>query len=140
MTKRHLRYFLIVLLAQAAAVPVHAESDPVMALVRVGKPLFNQHCASCHGRDARGDGPTARALRAAPPDLTAIAKRNNGEFPTGEIMKKIDGRLGIDAHGTREMPVWGATFSKGSGGGSFGEENTRGKLVVLVEYLKSIQR
>ncbi len=35
-----------------------------------GAEVFAQHCASCHGDSARGDGPLAAALDPAPVDLT----------------------------------------------------------------------
>jgi mono/diheme cytochrome c family protein len=47
-----------------------------------GAKLFKTHCASCHGADATGNGPMARALRQAPADLTLIARHNGGMFPT----------------------------------------------------------
>jgi putative copper resistance protein D len=35
-----------------------------------GAALFQAHCASCHGRSGRGDGPSADRLAARPADLT----------------------------------------------------------------------
>jgi mono/diheme cytochrome c family protein len=37
-----------------------------------GAPLFQRHCASCHGVEGRGDGVTARAIRPAPTDFTRV--------------------------------------------------------------------
>ena len=34
-----------------------------------GQALYELNCASCHGRDARGDGPAAGTLHPRPPDL-----------------------------------------------------------------------
>jgi mono/diheme cytochrome c family protein len=36
-----------------------------------GAELFTIHCASCHGRQGRGDGPAGRFFRVKPSDLTA---------------------------------------------------------------------
>ena len=36
-----------------------------------GADLFATHCAACHGRRGRGDGPAGRFFRVRPPDLTA---------------------------------------------------------------------
>ena len=36
-----------------------------------GAKLFATHCASCHGREGRGDAPAGRFLRVKPSDLTA---------------------------------------------------------------------
>src|ERR1035437_888659 len=45
-----------------------------------GQALFQAYCASCHGKDAKGAGPAAPALKAKPADLTQIGKNNGGKF------------------------------------------------------------
>jgi hypothetical protein len=78
-------------------------------------------------------------LRPPPADLTRIAQRRRGHFPDAEVAAQIDGRSSTRAHGSREMPVWGYRFGEKFGGGDVGEEAVRGHLLVLMEYLKSIQ-
>jgi mono/diheme cytochrome c family protein len=39
--------------------------------IRHGADLFATHCAACHGRRGRGDGPAGRFFRVKPSDLTA---------------------------------------------------------------------
>jgi mono/diheme cytochrome c family protein len=99
-----------------------------------------QYCSSCHGADGRGGGAVAAALKTAPPDLTHIGARREGLFSEKEVASLIDGREMPAVHGTREMPVWGRRFSERLGGGEIGEESVRGQLLVLIEYLRSIQR
>lgn len=77
----------------------------------VGKLEFQSSCASCHGADAKGKGPVSDQLKVPPPDLTILAKNNNGVFPTNTVYETIDGRKTISAHGTREMPIWGERFN-----------------------------
>ncbi len=36
-----------------------------------GQKLFEDHCASCHGLDGKGDGPSAEGQSKKPADLTA---------------------------------------------------------------------
>lgn len=36
-----------------------------------GKELFEQHCATCHGKDGHGEGPRAKGSTTKPGDLTA---------------------------------------------------------------------
>lgn len=118
--------------------PLWAEnSEP--SLRDLGEGYFKQFCASCHGNSAKGDGPVAPTLQKSPSDLTKISARRNGRFPVVEIKEFIDGRSMPPAHGTREMPVWGRTFSESVGGGTLGEEVVRGYLIGLTEYLKHIQ-
>ena len=45
-----------------------------------GKETYTQYCASCHGADARGNGPAAIALKTPPPDLTTLSNRHGGKF------------------------------------------------------------
>ena len=101
---------------------------------------FMRYCSACHGVEGRGDGPAAPALRPPPADLTRIAQRRGGRFPVAEIAAYIDGRTVVSAHGSREMPIWGERFGEMAGGGSVGEEVVRGNLLVLIEYLQSIQQ
>ena len=77
--------------------------------VENGSALYQQHCATCHGLDASGDGPMAPALVIQPPDLTALAANNGGVFPTLRAVMRIDGRDPLVSHGS-PMPVFGAFF------------------------------
>ena len=122
----------------AGAAAAEPTFDPVLA--ELGAEAFPRYCASCHGLRGEGDGPAAEALRVRPADLTRIAARRGGSFPTGEIARFIDGRFALAAHGSREMPVWGERFGESIPETSVAEEITRGRIAVLVEYLKSIQR
>ena len=86
-------------------------ADPLLA--EMGAAPFQQYCASCHGTAGKGDGPVAGVLMRPPADLTGIASRRGGEFPSGEIARYIDGRFEVAAHGSREMPIWGTRFAEG---------------------------
>jgi mono/diheme cytochrome c family protein len=125
------------------AMPAIAGDDPAgydPLLAQLGAPLFQRHCASCHGTGGRGDGPAAESLRSRPADLTAIAKRRGGAFPAGEVAQFIDGRFSVPAHGSREMPVWGERFGADVPEAGLGESIARGNIASLLEYLKSIQQ
>jgi mono/diheme cytochrome c family protein len=99
-----------------------------------GGAIFENYCAACHGRAAKGDGPLADSLKIRPADLTAIAKRNGGTFPSDQVSKIIDGRNPVKGHGGGDMPIWGDAFAK-SGDPMPVEERIR-RLVV---YLGSVQ-
>ncbi|SRR5579871_4872113 len=77
----------------------------------IGKSEFQSSCASCHGADGKGKGPVSEQLKVPPPDLTILAKKNNGVFPTNAVYETIYGLRSIPAHGTREMPIWGYRFN-----------------------------
>jgi mono/diheme cytochrome c family protein len=100
------------LLTTAVATAQHETAPPQgPALVPqslIGSTSFDLYCASCHGRDATGNGPTAASLRIRPADLTTLARRHNGRFPREEVRAFIDGKgRALPAHGSSEMPVWG---------------------------------
>ena len=123
-----------------ASAGVTTSADSASEIVaRLGHESFLQYCAACHGIDARGGGPAGASLKTPPTDLTAIAARSGGKFSDVDVASRIDGRSMPAAHGSREMPVWGERFSAQLGGGDVGEEAVRGQLLVLLEYLRSIQ-
>ncbi len=110
-----------------------------------GRVTYRTYCASCHGREARGDGNLAQYLTVAPSDLTRISERRGGEFPRDEIAATIDGRSGgTKGHGSREMPVWGDVFqsplSADSGPAEEPEERAQRKVAELVYFLETIQQ
>ena len=108
---------------------------PMAVSAATGKELFTAYCASCHGRDGRGDGPMVDQLRSPVPDLTQFAARNGGMFPSVRVARIIDGR-GISSHGTTAMPVWGIAFAR-SGGLTAGEVASR--IEALTRFLEAIQ-
>jgi mono/diheme cytochrome c family protein len=126
-------------IACAAHAEPAADEPTDFSLAEIGQPYFASYCASCHGISARGNGPAAGSLRLPPADLTRIAARRGGRFPAGEIAQFIDGRFQLESHGSREMPVWGTVFTSGIPEADVAESISRGKVAVLVEYLKSIQ-
>ena len=48
--------------------------------IESGRDTYLFHCAACHGRTGRGDGPMVSVLTTAPPDLTTLAKRRAAVF------------------------------------------------------------
>ena len=75
-----------------------------------GKQMFNAYCASCHGQDAKGNGPAAPALKVPATDLTTLAAKHGGAFPDSHVAEAIKGDWMVAAHGSKEMPVWGPVF------------------------------
>jgi mono/diheme cytochrome c family protein len=98
-----------------------------------GETDYGVACAACHGRSGKGDGPVAPELRTSPPDLTLLAKKNNGVFPDRLVKQTIDGRQSLRAHGSFEMPVWGSVFSQ------LQPDRAEDRIGRIVEYIKSLQ-
>ena len=101
-----------------------------------GKEMYRAYCAACHGTDGKGDGPASAALKSLPSDLTDLAKRNAGKFPELRVFGAINGDLRVTAHGSKDMPTWGAIF-----GQMDGPDVGRAKLRIrnLTKYIESIQ-
>ncbi len=133
MTRHALARSIVAALALASvATPALAQTTPAETS---GGAVFLLYCASCHGPNAKGDGPTAAAMQPKPPDLTKIAARSGGRFNDEVVFRTIDGRNPKAGHGGQGMPVWGDAF------GRKGQtpEDTRRRIDVVVQYLKSIQ-
>ena len=126
---------LIVLTAVCASPAMAAEDLTSYS----GTDLFVRYCASCHGTRGEGDGPVAPFFKLQPPDLTKIARRHGGRFPTEHVGKIIDGRANLAPHGTRSMPVWGFEFAFAQGGTREAQDQAQTLISRLVEYLRSIQ-
>jgi nucleotide-binding universal stress UspA family protein len=102
-----------------------------------GGEVFRTYCATCHGTSGRGDGPLASSMNRKPANLTEIAKRNCGQFPTELVFKTIDGRQPVRGHGGPDMPVWGDAFAKSREAGD--ADRVKAVIQSLVDYLEGIQ-
>lgn len=119
----------------------NTKSDPREVSSLSGVEMYERLCASCHGIQGHGDGPVAPLIKGWVPDLTRVAARDGGEFPTEDVRRTIDGRFERRAHGPRDMPVWGWQFYSSTATNDV-EERARVNQTInrLVEYLQSIQR
>jgi mono/diheme cytochrome c family protein len=127
-------------LLSAANPAVHAaEIEPLLSYT--GQQLYQRFCASCHGPQAYGDGPVAPMLKVMVPDLTRIARRQQGgEFPEQRIREIVDGRAVLPAHGLRDMPVWGYELEAQAPPEQSGRAAAQSLIDKLVAYLRTIQQ
>ena len=106
-----------------------------------GAQMYQRLCASCHGAEARGDGPVAPLIKVPTPDLTRLAARDGGEFPREDVRRIIDGRSDRRAHGPRDMSVWGwHLYDMSSTDDAAERARTNAMIDKLVTHLQSIQR
>lgn len=122
--------------APAPRPPAPAAPDSSVAAVS-GAYAFRTYCASCHGVDGRGDGPLTDSLRFHPPDLSLIAKRSGGEFPTEKVIRIVDGRNPLKGHGGPDMPIWGDAFKNAETG--FDDAKVEERIRSVVDYLRTLQ-
>jgi len=83
--------------------------------------MYENYCAVCHGLNGRGGGPAAGFLKAPPPDLTTMARRNNGKYPASHVKEAL--RLGVSSHARAaiDMPLWGPLLGTLDANQSLGE-------------------
>jgi len=109
--------------------------NPVGTGALDGKSLYQEFCAVCHGKDGKGAGPAASALKQPPTDLTILAIKNNGKFPDTKVMSILKGEQSVTAHGNQDMPTWGKTFNDISGNMTVAQ----GRMHAVVMYLEEMQ-
>lgn len=148
MTKCSVKWWIMASLAAGFAAAAQAEDFDI------GKSEFQSSCASCHGTDAKGKGPVSDQLKVPPPDLTMLARKNNGVFPTNAVYETLYGLKTVPAHGTREMPIWGERFNpivnlphevdqsywKMAGPERSPEVVVRTRILAVIDYLNRIQQ
>ena len=131
------RPFAVLLLAALASGCVTDDEGLPRTDAAHGAALFARDCAACHGAGGRGGASAAGVA----PDLTTLAARNGGAFPTIAVLAQIDG---LGRHGDPEpmMPEFGA----GDMGPTIVVELTEGigtpvpsDLLALATYLEAIQ-
>ena len=127
---------LFIVGATCAAAGQRPEDRAPSETIESGRDTYTFYCAPCHGRIGKGDGPVVPALKAAPPDLTTLAKRRGGRFPQADVTAFLTG-IGRRpaAHGSSEMPVWGPLFRELN---PF-DSRIDVRLLRLVDYLQSMQ-
>lgn len=135
-----LKRFSILLAAISLALPTIAFAAGDRSENQSGQELYLDRCASCHGKDATGNGPMASALKVPPADLTGISKRAGGTFPAPRVVEIITFGGNIAGHGSQAMPIWGKVFSSEGGGGKRGAAASRRAVIALKRYLDSIQK
>lgn len=111
--------------------PYHGPAASTIAAS--GKPLFETHCAACHGKGGRGQTPPGYTVGMAT-DLTTIASRAAGTFDRRRVYESI-ARCG-DGWEPSEMPSWSRAFKRAG----WPEYLNMKNLEALTAYLESIQR
>lgn len=122
--------------AAAQAVPTVKQVPISNAPSNSGNEMFNSYCAVCHGKDAKGNGPAAPAMKTAPIDLTTLAQKDSGKYPAAHVAAVIRGQASPPSHGSQDMPVWGPLFSSLSQGH---EGPVQQRVANLVGYIETLQ-
>jgi mono/diheme cytochrome c family protein len=76
-----------------------------------GKTIFDANCASCHGTDAKGDGPAASSLDPKPKDLVAVQSQLSDAFlfwriSEGGAMKPFNSAMPAWKNSLSQTQIW----------------------------------
>ena len=134
---------ILVLIATFAAAQQAPAQGPAVKHVPIanapptsGSAMFDSYCAVCHGKDAKGSGPAASAMKTPPPDLTLLAKKNGGKYPSAHVAAVLRGQATLPSHGSQDMPVWGPLFSSIAQGH---DTQVQQRITNLVGYVEKLQ-
>ncbi len=134
---------LVIISAFAVAQQPSSDTKPSVKHVPItrtpsnsGREMYDSYCAVCHGKDAKGDGPAASAMKTPPSDLTQLAKNNGGKYPAAHVAAVLKGQAMNPSHGSQDMPIWGRLFSSISQGH---EGQVQQRITNLVTYLEGVQ-
>lgn len=127
-------------LSVSACTEMSSQND-AMPTQSDGAVFFAANCASCHGADGTGQGPSSGNLAERPEDLTKLSAENGGTFPAARALSYIYGDP-ENSHLARVMPQFG---------GAMAEDlvpveidgvltPTPRELAGLLAYLESIQK
>jgi mono/diheme cytochrome c family protein len=103
-----------------------------------GAQMYKDYCAACHGIVGRGNGPAAEFLKAPPPDLTTMAQRNDGKYPSSRVTSTLRFGTGTGAHGNVDMPIWGPLFRTQHQ--LDGDAVVKQRIANLVDFIGSLQQ
>ena len=121
----------------AARQSAQKQAKPSSSLA-AGAKIYKRDCAVCHGNDLKGNGPppASSPFTESPPDLTTLAKRHEGEFPTAYVKAVLLSGVKMADHGPAEMPVWGVIFKAAT---KSDETKVSERIADLTEFVKSLQ-
>jgi len=132
------RTFIGVSLVLALPVLASAQGTPKVKLGTApvtnaadGAQMYQSYCAACHGKDGKGNGPAALALKTKPADLTQLGKTHPGGLSMKDFEDRVKGEAMPISHGTSPMPVWGPVLR------SLGNDQLR--VYNLKKYIDSLQ-
>jgi len=120
--------------AGAIGAPAQDQNQLPPEYVPSGAAIYSQYCASCHGTDAKGNGPVKKVLRKPAPDLTTLAKRHGGKFPYPYVVGVLRFSPGISSHGSGDMPMWGPLFEY-----YYNQNSAQQRIRNLCDFLAALQ-
>jgi mono/diheme cytochrome c family protein len=132
--RRVLMMVVLTIACSAALVASQEPSAPTRGAIERGHALFDQNCATCHGKRGKGDAPAASRMNPRPTDLTML-RRRYGTFPAERVEAILKGTDQPQAH-TPTMTAWKALFLADANGN---EATADAHVKDVVAFIASLQ-
>lgn len=85
---------------------LHRSKNPLLGDPDAGEHLYKQYCASCHGKDGKGNGVMINMISIKPADHTNPAKMDG--MTNAELIDIVTNGKGIESY----MPAWKGILSQ----------------------------
>lgn len=85
---------------------LHRSKNPLIGDPEVGEQIYKQYCASCHGKDGKGNGVMINIIPIKPADHTNPAKMDG--MTNAELVDIVTNGKGKDSY----MPGWKGVLSQ----------------------------
>jgi len=118
----------------AALATSQGGTAPTRGAIERGRAVFEQNCATCHGKRGKGDAPGTSAMKPRPTDLTMLTKRY-GAFPAERVEATLKGTDQTKAH-TPGMTAWKALFLADANGN---ETTAHERVKDVAAFIASLQ-
>ena len=118
----------------AALATSQGGTAPTRGAIERGRAVYEQNCATCHGKRGKGDAPGASTMKPPPTDLTMLTRRH-GAFPAERVEATLKGTDQTKAH-TPGMTVWKALFLADANGN---ETTADAHVKDVIAFIASLQ-
>ena len=132
--RRVLMIVVVTIGCSAALGASQAATAPKRGAIERGHALFEQSCATCHGKRGKGDARGASTMNPRPTDLTTLSKRY-GAFPAERVEATLKGTDQSKAH-TPTMMAWKALFLADANGN---ETTADAHVKDVIAFIASLQ-
>ena len=132
--RRVLMFVIVTIGCAAALVAGQGATAPSRGAIERGHAVFEQNCATCHGKRGRGDAPGASTMKPPPTNLTTLTTRY-GAFPAERVEATLKGTDQTKAH-TPGMMAWKALFLADANGN---ETTADARVKDVIAFIASIQ-
>jgi mono/diheme cytochrome c family protein len=132
--RRVLIIVIVTIVCSASLAASQGATAPSRGAIERGRAVYEQNCATCHGKRGKGDAPGASAMRPRPTDLTMLIKRY-GAFPAERVEATLKGTDQTKAH-TPGMTAWKALFLADANGN---ETTADERVKDVAAFIASLQ-